>query len=58
MTIFQPTDVQVVTQEWTPTQNLRFRVASTTQTPRLQQEWVNKSTGATEWRNVPVTIGA
>lgn len=43
---------------WTQTADLRWVVPNVTNTeaPKLQQRWIDKISGAEEWRTVPMVV--
>lgn len=47
-----PTDISGESITWQPTAHLRF-VGRKRKTAELEQKWINRSTKAEEWREIP-----
>lgn len=49
---------EVTVRMWQATMNLRFVVpdATTTDRPKLQQQWHDRKTGDTQWRTIPTAV--
>lgn len=53
-----PVDMSRLTAQWTATGELRYIVPNITNIgmPKLQQLWIEKFSGQTEWRSIPTIV--